>query len=103
MGFVSVLVWIVLGNASPSERVNYLLAVWLWPAAIFYDLESHSSLHHVVFMARTQSESFEDIEMGVADLKIFCFRTLFDWINASGCFSFLSLQDFLDSCNSLNH
>jgi hypothetical protein len=47
--------------------------------------------------------SFDDIEMGVNDLKILCFRTLFDWINASGCFSLLSLQVFLDSCNSLNH
>ena len=34
--------------------------------------------------------------MGVNDLKILCYQTLFDWINASGCFSFLSLQDFLD-------
>ena len=61
--------------------------------------------HCIMWCIRQErnQRSFEDIEMGVADLKIFCFRTLFDWIRASGCFSFLSLQDFLDSCNSLNH
>jgi hypothetical protein len=39
--------------------------------------------------------SSEDTEMGIPDLKLLLFQTLFDWMNATGLFSFSSLQDFL--------
>ena len=47
--------------------------------------------------------SFEDTELGLPDLKLLFFRTLYDWIIATGLFSFSSLQNFLDSCNSFDH
>ena len=47
--------------------------------------------------------SFEDIESGSLDLKLLFLRTLYDWIQALGLFSFSSFPDFLVSCNSLNH
>ena len=47
--------------------------------------------------------SFEDTELGIPDLKLIFFRTLYDWILALGLFSFSSLQDFLDSCNCFEH
>jgi hypothetical protein len=47
--------------------------------------------------------SFEDTELGSPDLKLLFLWTLYDWIHASGLFSFSSLQDFLDSCNSFEH
>ena len=47
--------------------------------------------------------SFEDTELGIPDVKLIFFRTLYDWILALGLFSFSSLQDFLDSCNCFEH
>jgi hypothetical protein len=47
--------------------------------------------------------SFEDLEMSHPTLKMLFFRTLIEWLNATGCYSFSSPQDFLNSCNSLDH
>ena len=47
--------------------------------------------------------SFEDVESGSLDLKLLFLRTLYDWIQALGLFSFSSFHVFLSSCNSLNH
>jgi hypothetical protein len=47
--------------------------------------------------------SFEDTELGLPDLKLLFFRTLYDWIIATQLFSFSSLQNFLDSCYSFDH
>ena len=47
--------------------------------------------------------SFEDLEMSFPALKLLFFRTLIEWLNATGCYSFSSPQDFLNSCNSLDH
>jgi hypothetical protein len=47
--------------------------------------------------------SFEDLEMSHPALKMLFFRTLIEWLNATGCYSFSSLQDLLNSCNSLDH
>jgi hypothetical protein len=47
--------------------------------------------------------SFEDLEMSHTDLKMLFFTTLIEWLNATGCYSFSSPQDFLNSCNSLDH
>jgi hypothetical protein len=55
------------------------------------------------FWRERNLRSFEDMEMGSYDLKLLFFRTLFEWINATGCFSFSFIQDFLDSCNSFDH
>jgi hypothetical protein len=44
--------------------------------------------------------SFEDSETSITNLKLLFIRTLFDWMQATGLFSFSSFQDFLDSCNS---
>ena len=47
--------------------------------------------------------SFEDTELGSPYLQLLFLRTLYDWRLASGLFSFSSIQDFLDSCNSFEH
>ena len=47
--------------------------------------------------------SFEDTELGLPDLKLLFFWTLYDWIIATRLFSFSSLQNFLDSCYSFDH
>ena len=41
---------------------------------------------------------FKGCERSIPDLKLSFFRTLFEWTNASGVYSFNSLADFLDSC-----
>ena len=38
--------------------------------------------------------------MAPPDLQFLFFRMLFDWIQATGSFSFSSFQDFIDSCSS---
>jgi hypothetical protein len=43
--------------------------------------------------------SFEGDEQTVADLKNIFLKTLFDWVNASGCFPCENLLDFLDLCS----
>jgi hypothetical protein len=43
--------------------------------------------------------SFEGDEQTVADLKNIFLKTLFDWVNASGCFPCENLLDFLDFCS----
>ena len=43
------------------------------------------------------SRCFEDIERSIPDLKLFIFRTLFDWLFALQNQSFPSFIDFLDS------
>ena len=47
--------------------------------------------------------SFEDLEMSSPALKLLFFQTLIEWLNATGCYSFSSPHDFLNSCSSLDH
>lgn len=44
--------------------------------------------------------NFEGCKKSVHDLKLLFLNTLFEWINASGLFSFNSLPDLIDRCNS---
>jgi hypothetical protein len=41
---------------------------------------------------------FEGNENSLSDLKLSFLKTMFEWLNASGLFSFGSLADMLDSC-----
>ena len=41
---------------------------------------------------------FDGNERSIHALKLFFFQTLFDWANATGVFTFISLLDMLDFC-----
>jgi hypothetical protein len=74
-----------------------LLAREVGTASEFYNLESHSSLLDVVYMAGAQCTNL-GCEQNVAELKLLFLRTLFDWMSATGLFCFSNLLEFLDSC-----
>ena len=42
--------------------------------------------------------TFEDSERNILALKTIFVRTLYEWMSASGLFSFTSLVEFLDHC-----
>ena len=44
------------------------------------------------------ASTFEGCEKPVFDLKLLFLKTLFEWINALGLFSFDPLVEMLDSC-----
>ena len=41
---------------------------------------------------------FDGNERSIHELKLLFFQTLFDWANATGAFTFISLLDMLDFC-----
>ena len=41
---------------------------------------------------------FDGNERSIHELKLLFFQTLFDWANATGVFTFISLLDMLDFC-----
>lgn len=45
------------------------------------------------------ASTFEGSERSTRDLKLSFFHTLFEWTNASGVFTFVSLVDLIDYCN----
>uniref|UniRef100_A0A2N9IH90 Ubiquitin-like domain-containing protein n=1 Tax=Fagus sylvatica TaxID=28930 RepID=A0A2N9IH90_FAGSY len=74
-----------------GESVDHLLIHCLWAKELW---DTVLSLFGVSWVMPRQK--FKDTELGVPDLKLLFFWTLFDWMNATRLFSFSSLQDFLD-------
>jgi hypothetical protein len=88
--------------------------MWVMPRRVRNLIEGwHGSNHHqsIIWNAvphclmwsvwrERNSRIFEDSETTIDDLKLRFFRSLFEWMQATNLFSFVSFQDFLDSCNS---
>ena len=45
------------------------------------------------------NRSFEDSERTIADLKLFFFKTLSDWMSIIGGHSIFLVYDLMDACN----
>ena len=45
------------------------------------------------------NRSFEDTIRTILDLKLFCFRTLLEWLSARSSHSLISVADLIDLCN----
>ena len=88
--------------------------MWVMPRRVRNLIEGwHGSNHHqcIIWNAvphclmwsvwrERNSRIFEDSETTIDDLKLRFFRSLFEWMQATNLFSFVSFQDFLDSYNS---
>ena len=52
-----------------------------------------------VHLAEKKNWSFEYFERTCPDLKIFCFKTLLDWLFVIGCYSIFLIFSLMDACN----
>jgi hypothetical protein len=48
------------------------------------------------------SRIFEDCDLSIPDLRLLFLHTLFDWMMATGLFSFHTFLEFLDHCHFRN-
>jgi hypothetical protein len=63
------------------------------------DLEGYSSLHNVVFWRERNARTFEDCELSVVELKLQFYRSLLDWMSATGLFRLSNMLDLIDYCS----
>ena len=89
MRAVFMLVWGEMGNAFIQ-----LLESKVWLALICKHMECYPFMHHVECLEITQCAEFEDCEKTIMELKLLPLKTLYDWMVANGCFSFLILLEF---------
>jgi hypothetical protein len=84
------------------RRVVDLLDCWQGRLGWHQNIEIWKAIPHCLMWCiwRERNErTFEDSERNILALKTMFFRTLFDWMSASGLFSFTSLVEFLDHCS----
>ena len=65
-----------------------------------FELETVGSCKgHYDFKCTLSCIYFQDCEQTVLDLKLKFFQTIFDWMLATGLFSFSSFLEFIDFCS----
>ena len=87
--------WVMLRSvvellASQSNKFNRLKSKVLWR------MIAHC-LMWVIWRERN-THTLDGNERSIHELKLLFFQTLFDWANATGVFTFISLLDMLDFC-----
>jgi hypothetical protein len=97
------MVFVMFGVSWTMPRtVRGLLACWQGSSGKHRHIEIWRCVPHCLMWCiwrERNLRSFEGDEQTVADLKNIFLKTLFDWVNASGCFPCENLLDFLDLCS----
>jgi hypothetical protein len=72
-----------------------------WHVVKHHQIRIWTAVPHCIMWSlwrERNSRIFEDRELSIKDLKLFFFRTLFEWMQATNVSSCDSFQDFLTSC-----
>lgn len=80
-------VWSFLGYAEECCGVTSYLASSVRPSSKYSYLESHSCCLMWCNWREHNAQSFEDCEQMIPKLKLFLFKTFFDWMLTFGSFS----------------
>ena len=81
-----------------------LLASWSYKCRRCKSLVIWSKIPHCIMWGtwwERNARTFEGCERSTHDIKLFFHRTMLEWKNASGVYTFNSLTDLLDSVLSL--
>jgi hypothetical protein len=96
-----IFVWFGISWVMP-RRVLELFDCWQWSMGCHQKLVVWRVIPHCIMWCLWRERNvrtFEGCELNIVGLKLQFYRYLFDWLSATGLFSFSNLLDLIDYCS----